>query len=91
MEAPRVKEPYQIVAFFCDDRPEFFDTANPDAAANRLATEDLGLRPEDFHPKRGGKWNGIGKYGWHFEVYVKATAAEGLLARNHPHVLNIFE
>jgi hypothetical protein len=91
MEAPSKKEPYQIVAFFSEERPEFFDAENPDAAANRLATEDFGLRPDDFHPKRNGRWNGIGKYGWHFEVCVRTTAAEGLLARNHPHVLNIFE
>lgn len=85
------KQAYQIVAFFVAAKPEYFDQAKPGSAGVRAAAEMFQFSDADFQVDHGGRFNGVSRYGWQFEVYVRAAAAEGLLGRNHPNVLGIFE
>lgn len=85
------KQAYQIVAFFTAAKPGYFDQANPGAAGMRAAAEMFQFSDADFHAAHGGRFNGVTRFGWQFEVYVRAAAAEGLQGRNHPNVLGIFE
>lgn len=85
------KQAYQIVSFFVDAKPADFDQAKPGPAGLRAAAEMFQFSEADFHAAHGGRFNGVSRYGWQFEVYVRAAAAEGLLGRNHPNVLGIFE
>lgn len=91
MKYENTREPYQVVAFCVRDQPVFGDPHDRGKTGIQIATELFNFAPADFHATKGGRYNGPGKYGWHFEVYVKSSAADNLAGRNHPDVLGIFE
>jgi len=82
---------YQYVVFFADQRPDGLDAGNGGAIAIKLASELFGFQPADYNPKHGGRCYGVTKYGLTFEVHVKWGAAEGLVPRSLPQIVNIFE
>jgi len=84
-------EDFQLVAFYIVDKPEYFDSSKPGAAAKQLITELFDIKQTDLHPTHPGKYYGRGNYGFVFEVQVKTSIALVLAAKNLSNVLQVYQ
>lgn len=86
-----VLQDFQLVAFFTDEKPDYFDPSKPGVAAKQLATDLFEIKPTDLHPTHPGKYYGRGNYGFVFEVQVKTSIALVLAAKNLNNVLQVYQ
>lgn len=86
-----VLQEFQLISFYIVDKPEYFDSSQPGAAAKQLATDLFDIKQTDLHPTHPGKYYGKGNYGFVFEVQVKTSIALVLATKNLSNVLQVYQ
>ncbi|MEZ0262735.1 MAG: hypothetical protein ACAH80_17145 [Alphaproteobacteria bacterium] len=86
-----VLQDFQLVAFYIEEKPAYFDSSQPGSAAKQLATDLFDIKQTDLNPAHPGKYYGKGNYGFVFEVQVKTSIALVLATRNLSNVLQVYQ